>query len=90
MEEEYLYAQKLRGYQFRSKVYKLKYSEVFKVPSTCPKTAFTGHIPDPHESDTSGDDLHVPKSRPQLTPPEAQPQIAPESPDEDLVVGMKG
>ena len=38
---QYLYAQKLTGYQFHSKSYKLKYSEVFLVPTPCP----TSYLP---------------------------------------------
>ncbi len=33
IEEDYLFAQKLTGFQFRSKPYKLKFSEVLKIPS---------------------------------------------------------
>ena len=56
LDDDYLYAQKLRGYQFRSKLYTLKYSEVFRIPSTCPKSAFYGSTPNRQDLDDSDDD----------------------------------
>ncbi len=68
LDDEYVYAQKLRGYQFRSKVYKLKYSEVFKIPSTCPPFPSQTHMPLIHQHDSSDDETLLLTPKRQLCP----------------------
>ncbi len=56
-DKEYLYARKLAGIQYRSKVYKLKFSEVFTLPSFFDSTPLASHgnISDDSDSSSDGD-----------------------------------
>ena len=60
LEDDKVFAKKLVGFQFRSKVFVLKLSEVYKVPSAPPVSDLGLHHPmvksNPYHSDPSDDD----------------------------------
>lgn len=80
--EEYLYAQKLKGHQFRSRLYKLKYSEVFKVPCTHARPSHQPVLERTQSDSSDDDDDDLPSSSPchSQVPPAIPPEPPPGSP----------
>ena len=79
--KDFLFVRKLIGHQFRSKTYKLKYTEVYHVPNPgYPAATHRKHRPDSTDTEADHNDHNISDSQ------ETLPETEPESDDSDAPV----